>query len=253
MTDRNNKLNEAEISARLEKCIPEKIEFVNPVQDLNSPQVKRSLLAPDQLYDWLPGKRYQALAVPVRMPDFLDDIVPLPILIIILGGVIYWQTKNLLLASGISAVLLALILIYAVVKGYRLWKISRWPVALIRGQKLFLRKNSDQYFLQQPNGRKTLDLNEIDCFISVACPTVYINNRSWTFPSRTWHILYAVRFQSELECLMIAQGWLFSCSRLFYRTLARKTGKPLYEFQRWPEMDHSGKNGPDQMFLFPGS
>lgn len=252
MTDNMNTLEESQILSRLEKLIPEKIEFLNPVIDRHDRQILRSLLSPDQLYEWRTGKRYRSMALPISRRNFIRDVVPLFVLMLPLGGIVYWRAGDLRMTGIILAAYLLVILTGIRTRFRRLRKMSQFPIVMIRGSNLIFRKKTGNFFFQQPDGRRILNLDEIECLISVTSPFVEVNGKPWIFSFRNWHILYAVRWDSTLECLIIAHGRMLSCFRYFYRSLAKLTGKKLYEFQRGSEAGLFGKNSHDHLFMGPG-
>ena len=91
---------------------------------------------------------------------------------------------------------------------------------------LRLFKNDDLIFMQQDTDFREFDLKDIQCFLCVAATTIYYNHTQWKNDA-VWKILYAVRQDSTLECIMFTGD----CGTTFYRILAKKCGKKLVTLQ----------------------
>ena len=91
---------------------------------------------------------------------------------------------------------------------------------------LRLFKNDDLIFMQQDTDFREFDLKDIQCFLCVAATTIYYNHTQWKNDA-VWKILYAVRRDSTLECIMFTGD----CGTKFYRILAKKCGKKLVTLQ----------------------
>ena len=91
---------------------------------------------------------------------------------------------------------------------------------------LRLFKNDDLIFMQQDTDFREFDLKDIQCFLCVAATTIYYNHTQWKNDA-VWKILYAVRQDSTLECIMFTGD----CGTKFYRILAKKCGKKLVTLQ----------------------